>query len=334
MQKRKILHHLLQYGRLEYDWLYKECSLTGDGARDVIEELRELKIDIIDTPCGYTIKEGHKISPNIIRAVATLVERERQGNLDRGGISACDIPLFVKESTESTNLDAKRFAEEHPECPCALFIADRQTAGRGRLGRSFLSRGGVGLYFSLLLRDVGNAIDALSLTTYSAVALCRALRRVADVEPKIKWVNDIYIGERKLAGILTEGRLSAEGGGGLDYAVIGIGVNIARQDFGELLYIATDIESECGTKPDRSSLAGELLGELLLNLSEVGSQKIEEEYNSLSMLGGRRVRVIEQRGEYLATVLGIAEGCALRVRLDTGEEKFLNSGEVSLKIDD
>ena len=231
MRKIKILHQLLQYGSLDGEWLKTECSLTEEGARSLIEELRRLGIEITDTPYGFLLKEGQDLSPSVIRGVAILREEELGAPVGVSESSVSDIPVFCSDSTESTNLDAKKYAEEHPETPCALFIADSQTAGRGRLGRSFLSQGGVGLYFSLLLRGVGEAMDALSLTTYSAVALCRALRRVSDIEPKIKWVNDIYVGEKKLAGILTEGRLCTEESGKLDYAIIGIGVNVARQDF-------------------------------------------------------------------------------------------------------
>ena len=331
MSKSEILHRLLQYGTLEYEWLKDACSLDAGQACEVIADFRARRIEILETPDGFLLKEGQDLSPYIISAIFSSLCEDAGDSVK--GAKLTDIPIFVLGTTESTNLDARRYAEEHPEVACALFVAEGQTAGRGRLGRSFLSNEGVGLYFSLLLRGVGEATDALSLTTYSAVALCRALRSVASIEPKIKWVNDIYVGDKKLAGILTEGRLSSKGDGRLDYAIIGIGVNVGGQDFGELSSIATDIESECGHRPNRSLLAGELLFELTQNLDRAGTREAEEEYASLSMLSGKRVRVITPTGEYPATVLGIAEGCTLRVRLDTGEEKTLFTGEVSLRLD-
>ena len=329
----KILHQMLRQSLLEYGWLKSECSLGIDEAKTVIDSLRSSGIEISETPSGFVLKEGQELSPDLIRRVALCAFEERIKDGSVNGAKLADIPIFALDSTDSTNLDARRYAEEHPEIACALFVADSQTAGRGRLGRSFLSQGGVGLYFSLLLRGVGEAVNALSLTTFSAVALCRAISKVADVEPKIKWVNDVYLGEKKLAGILTEGKLSSDGSGKLDYAIIGIGVNVGRQDFGELSSVATDIESECGYRPNRASLAGELLAELVLNLDLAGTRETEEEYISRSMLLNRRVRVIEPACEYPATVLGIAEGCTLRVRLDTAEEKILCTGEVSLKLE-
>lgn len=330
MKKSEILHRLLQYGALGYEWLKDECSLDSGQACEVVADFRARGIEVLETPSGFSIKEGQDLSPYIIRAILSYAIQELSDPLKGEKIS--NTPVFVLGTTESTNLDARRYAEEHPEVSCALFVAEGQTAGRGRLGRSFLSNEGVGLYFSLLLRGVGEAMDALSLTTYSAARLCRALRSVTGIDPKIKWVNDIYVGEKKLAGILTEGKLSADGDGRLDYAIIGIGVNVGRQDFGTLSSIATDIESECGHRPNRSLLAGELLSHLLLHLDRAGTKEVEEEYSALSMLTDRRVRVIASTGEYFATVLGIAEGCTLRVRLDTGEEKLLYTGEVSLRL--
>lgn len=332
MDKSKLLHRLFAMGRLEYSWLLDECSLDKRQACEIIADFSAFGIETLKTPSGFVLKEGQDLSRAFIRALFTYGCKER-GCDSVLGIGVGDLPIFVMDSTESTSLDARKYAEEHPEMRCALFVANGQTAGRGRLGRSFLSNEGVGLYFSLLLRGVGEASDALSLTTYSAVSLCHALCRVADIEPKIKWVNDIYIGDKKLAGILAEGKLSSDASGRLDYAIIGVGVNVGRQDFGELSSIATDIESECGTRPNRSSLAGELLLELLSNLDSAGTRGVAEEYASLSMLTDRRVKVITPTGEYPATVLGIAEGCTLRVRLDTGEEKTLFTGEVSLKVE-
>ena len=117
--------------------------------------------------------------------------------------------LLLLEETESTNTLAKKLAEEEaiPD-EGILIVAERQSAGRGRLGRSFLSDGR-GLYLSYLFKPELPPEKIVRITTYSAVAMARAIDSLADTSTRIKWVNDLYLGGKKLAGILTEGGFEA-----------------------------------------------------------------------------------------------------------------------------
>lgn len=239
-----------------------------------------------------------------------------------------DIPLVLFDSTASTNDEAKAYAKDHASD--AVFIAERQTAGRGRLGRSFSSDGG-GLYLSYLTHPDLAPKRALMLTVFAAVSLCRAIEElVPEASPTIKWVNDLRLGGRKLAGILTEGQIAPDGS--LGYAVIGIGVNVRRRDYPEeLLSIATDIESELGVKLSIPRLAAALVR----NLSEFGSTpaaEYMEEYRRRSCVIGKRVTVIGADGAYEAEAIAITDEGELRIRLDDGNTKDLFTGEVSIKI--
>lgn len=240
-----------------------------------------------------------------------------------------EVRLVVFDETDSTNTRAKLTADKTGGKD-TFFIARRQTGGRGRLGRSFLSEAG-GLYLSYLCYPDLPAADAIRLTAYAAVCLCETVAELTPLSPKIKWVNDCFVGDKKLAGILTEGGF-AEDGSRFDYAVVGIGVNLARIDFGDgLSDIATDVESECGVLPDICEIAVRL-AERLVHFPLADPSEYMKKYRDLSVVMGRRVRVICPAGDYFATVTDIDDRGALTVSLDSGERRVVLSGEVSLKL--
>ncbi len=247
-----------------------------------------------------------------------------------GGL-ADKLTLHISDTVPSTNTEAKRYAEGRTDRVAALFIANGQTGGRGRRGRSFLSSRGKGVYMSLLCYPEGAADRAVAITAYTAVAVCKVIERLTGERPGIKWVNDIYLGGKKIAGILTEGSVSCEDGS-LDFAVIGIGINVYKNDFGELSDIATDIESATGIRLDRARLAALITEELLSGLDTVGSTAVADEYRRRQIVIGREVRVIKPDCEYTAEVLDVTDSCRLRLRLADGSEELLSTGEVSLKL--
>ena len=155
--------------------------------------------------------------------------------------------LHVLETVDSTNSFCRRLALEGAPDGTAV-LADCQTAGRGRRGRSFQSPAGKGLFFSILWRPDCAPEELLPLTALSAVAVCRAIQRVTGVRPQIKWPNDLVLGGRKLAGILTEMSLEGESGH-VSHVVVGIGINVHQQpeDFaGEVADIATSLDLSLG----------------------------------------------------------------------------------------
>lgn len=212
-----------------------------------------------------------------------------------------------------------------------LYIADAQTAGRGRMGRSFYSPDSTGLYMSLLLRGDVSRWDSHWLTPGVAVAAAETLDRRYGVETGIKWVNDLYLGGRKVTGILCEG-ISADG---IPCVVIGIGINLSTSVWpGDIASKAGSVSSVAPTLEDRLSLAREI-AERLLCLLEGENSRIRGEYRRRSILDGLTVDVLPVAGgsaAYSAVVEGIDDDANLIVRCENGGQKRLFSGEVSVRV--
>ncbi len=241
-----------------------------------------------------------------------------------------DLPIFIYKTIDSTNLRAKLYAKEHPG-ERAVFIAEEQTMGRGRLGRSFDSKAGLGLYLSILLEGGTCASDAIGITTYMGTVAKDAIEEEAPLDVKIKWVNDLFVGGRKLGGILTEGGIDPETGK-LLYSVTGIGINILDREFPEELRdIATSIEGECGKKVDTGAIASNIITKFLDSLHLVGTREIVDKYRRASFIIGKAVRVIKGTSTYPAYVDGIDDSCRLILTLDDGTREILSTGEVSIR---
>ena len=151
--------------------------------------------------------------------------------------------IIVEESVESTNDYVKKRAN-NGEKEGLVVIANEQTKGKGRLGRTFYSPSDTGIYMSLLIRPDKSPEKSLIITSAAAISVCKAIRTVAGVKASIKWVNDIVIDNKKVCGILTEGKVDADNNK-LDYAVVGIGINITypKEGFPEdIADIATSLK--------------------------------------------------------------------------------------------
>ena len=276
------------------------------------------------------MKSGYPKGSRFFKKGTHMILEEIKLNHKLGSLSK-DLSIKVYKKIDSTNTRAKLFAESKSNTN-AIFIAKEQTAGRGRLGRTFVSTKGNGLYLSILLNKKLPPEFATALTTYMAVIASRAIHTVAGVQPKIKWVNDLYLSGKKLAGILTEGKAS-ENGESLDYAVVGIGVNLLKQDFPDnVKTIATTLENECQKQIDPIELAAHIISDFFENLSLVGTPELAEEYRHRSFLIGERVNVIKPTSTYSATVNGITDKCELMLTLEDGTKEILSTGEVSVRI--
>jgi BirA family biotin operon repressor/biotin-[acetyl-CoA-carboxylase] ligase len=239
--------------------------------------------------------------------------------------------IEVYKSLDSTNTLLKTLAGQGaPEG--TVIVAEAQTAGRGRMERTFFSPAGKGVYFSLLLRPDVNAADATRITTAAAVAVAEALESVAGVPAAIKWVNDVFVGDRKVCGILTEGAFNMETGG-MEYVVLGIGVNVATPTGGfppELAGIAAAVKaaSEPGLK---SRLIAEILKRFWSYFVGLEDKSYLAAYKKKSFILGRAVDVITGATARRATALDIDGDCRLVVRYEDGETAALYSGEVRIR---
>ena len=239
--------------------------------------------------------------------------------------------LYYYDAIDSTNLQAKRLAEEGAPNGTVV-VADQQSAGRGRRGRTWASPAGANLYFTVLLRPKIAPDKASMLTLVMALAVAEGIRSIAI--PGIKWPNDIVIDGRKVCGILTEMSLSAEQGS-IDHLVIGVGVNVAKQEFPkELQGYAVALE-EFTCKVNRSELLNAILEQFEGYYEQFCSQadlsSLKNSYDALLVNYGRQVRVLDPKGEYDGVARGIRPTGELIVELPDGEIRDVYAGEVSVR---
>ncbi|WP_428244852.1 biotin--[acetyl-CoA-carboxylase] ligase [Eubacterium sp. Marseille-QA0814] len=243
-----------------------------------------------------------------------------------------DISVF--SSVTSTNTILKEMAEQGAK-EGTVIIAEEQTAGRGRTGKQFYSPKGTGIYISILLRPDIPAEESLFLTTSAAVATARAIEDVSDKRALIKWVNDIYLEDKKACGILTEGAFNVETGK-LDYAIVGIGINVCIPDGGfpdNIKDIATAIfDKQTDSINKRSILIANLLDYFMEYYKDFKSKSYVKEYIERSMIIGKTITVIEGSKTSVAKAIDIDKNCRLKVQFEDGTTKWLSSGEVSTKI--
>ncbi len=238
--------------------------------------------------------------------------------------------LEVLSDVDSTNNYLKVHAPELPAWHAVL--AGSQSAGRGRLGRRFISPAGSGIYLSVLLRPQLTAGQAVRITTAAAVAACRAIEACLGESPQIKWVNDVYLRGKKTCGILTEASIDLESGG-LDWVIMGIGFNVYEPDGGfpaDIKDIAGPIAAE-RCRDLRSRLAAAFLCRFYDICTDLNAAGIAEEYRRRSMLIGKQINVIRGGSARPATALDIDGECRLLVRYEDGTEEALSSGEVSVR---
>jgi len=238
--------------------------------------------------------------------------------------------LEVFQSIDSTNSYLKKRAAELPDWHTA--ISSSQSAGRGRLGRSFESPEGTGVYLSVLLRPQLPAEKAVRITTAAAVAACLAVEHCTDEVPSIKWVNDVFVRGKKTCGILTEASIDLESGR-LDWAVMGIGFNVYTPEGGfstELKNIAGPI-SQKRERDLRSRIAAAFLKAFYDICTDLLGSSFSAEYKKRSFLIGRHINVIRSGQSRPAEALDIDEECRLVVRYEDGSTEALSSGEVSVR---
>lgn len=281
---------------------------------------------------GYTIDGDPGGGYRLSKIPDRLYTEEIQADLETRWL-ATEIHYF--ETVDSTNrvaLELARSGSAHG----TTVVADQQTAGRGRLGRSFFSPPAVNLYTSIILRPRINTAEAPSWIFAAAVSVAQTIEQTLEKpgEAEIKWPNDVLIGGLKTSGILME--LGAEATR-VDFLVLGIGVNlnVERSQFpDEFRNRATSLASHSGRHVDRVAFARRLYGNLEVTLdlcADRGFEGVRSEFDARFQMRGKRIRVRELDGsEIRGTALGIDDDGALRLRLETGDEIRVIAGDVTL----
>ena len=232
----------------------------------------------------------------------------------------------VYDETDSTSSEARRYAVSGG-ASSALFLADRQSGGRGRMGRSFFSPEGCGVYLSLLLPLPESSADTVLITSAASVAVRRAILAVTGRSVGIKWVNDLYYNSRKVCGILCEAMAEHRA------MIVGIGVNLYPSKLPEEISdIAGAIFETNKGNELREDLAAAIVTELLRILREIRGGEFMDEYRENSIVLGKEIRYVQNGVSHVGVATHIDKYGHLYVRDIQGDTKILSSGEISVKF--
>ena len=322
LRVRDIVLTFLENNRGEYISGEKIASSVGVSRNAVWKAIRQLQAGghkiHSSTNKGYCLDNANDVLSK------QSIEKHLNTNI---------FDIEVVKSVSSTNTVLRQRAEQG-EKEGAVLIAEEQTQGRGRMGREFFSPSNTGIYMSILLRPSISAEKSVMITTCAAVAVAEAIEEVAKKEAKIKWVNDIFCGGRKVCGILTEAALAIESGT-LAYAVLGIGINVFPPENSfpsEIKNIADSVFENCNMSENpRSILIARVLENFWKYYEDIENRPHFEQYKKRSMVLSQPITVISGKDNYEAVATDLDENFNLKITLPSGEIRSLNSGEVSIR---
>ncbi len=294
-----------------------EIGVTRSTVWTYIEKLRSLGVEIKGHPAtGYQLRK----LPDIL--VPSLIRAE----LGQNEIGRKIVHYFRTGSTNDVALGLIARGAPHG----TVVLAEEQTAGRGRLGRSWYSEKSSGIYSSIILRPMLSPAAAPVLTLMAGLAAHQTIRSATNLPVDIRWPNDLLVNGKKVSGILTEMNAEMDR---LHGVVLGIGINVNHSNMpSALASIASSLRMEGGRFYSRAQIVVTLLKELERHyrlLLEKGGPAIAHAWAAASSYAeGKRIRVTTSAGEYLATTAGLEPSGALRVRRDDGIEESLVAGEI------
>lgn len=302
--------------------LAKALNISRAAVWKVIEELRNEGFKInAKANKGYNLAESSDIL-----SVEGILLHSQNSQIKREQI-------HVYKTLESTNQLAKKMAVAGVSHGTVI-LAEEQTQGRGRLGRSFFSPKGTGLYMSIILCPKGTMDQAMLTTTAASVAVCRAFSKVLGIDSQIKWVNDIFVNNRKVCGILTEALSNFETGS-IESLILGIGINVStekNQFPEEIKEVAGSLrEKNSPNTVSRNQLAASIINEIFTVYETVNPQDFISEYKSRCFVLGKEIRVYRGLDQYNAKAIDIDSQGALIIERPDGSKETLNSGEISIR---
>lgn len=243
--------------------------------------------------------------------------------------------LHYLDETDSTNIDAKQYA--HKGAPHGtVIVADMQTAGRGRKGKTWQSPAGKAIYMTILLRPDFSPDKVSMLTLVMGLSVAQAVAEIPGLNPGIKWPNDIVIDQKKICGILTEMEVQAEDA---SYVVVGVGINVnnsSPDEFPEeIRQTATSLKIASGASYSRAALIGRVLYYFEKNydtfVSSLDLSGLMEDYHKYLLNKDAEVKVLDPKGPYIGIARGINEAGELLVEKENGEVISVYAGEVSVR---
>ena len=305
------------------------CEALGVSRTAVWKYVNQLKEE------GYEFDAVSNKGYRIVK-YPDIITREEIESMLPEGLAVTNVVYY--HETDSTNTRAKQAAEDG-EKSGTLFITECQTGGRGRRGRTWESPAGSGIWMSLLLRPEIKPFDASMLTIVAAMGMKDAIEEIigagagqGGIHCKIKWPNDIVLGDRKICGMLTE--MSAETDW-INYVVIGIGVNVNTTEFDDSIKdTASSILLQTGSSVKRSDVVVAFARHFSRYyeefLKECNLSGLADDDNKALINVGRDVKIVERDGSFVAKAVGIDETGSLIVEKD-GDTKRIVAGEVSVR---
>lgn len=250
--------------------------------------------------------------------------------LEQGQLDTSPWPVSINHSLDSTNAEALRAVDHGATAPFVV-LAERQTAGRGRRGRQWVSPFAENIYYSLVLRMDGGMRQLEGLSLVVGLAVLSALREVGVSDVGLKWPNDVLVNNKKIAGILLE---LVGDPADVCHVVLGIGINVNMRVASEVDQAWTSVYLESGVAINRNVLVSKLNDSLRIYLkrhAESGFSAIQSEWEQNHLWQGREVSLIAGVHQVNGTVMGIDQQGALRMNVN-GEEKVFSGGELSLRL--
>lgn len=240
-----------------------------------------------------------------------------------------DIVIF--DELESTNSFLKSNIDKFENN--TLLIANRQSKGRGRQNKSFLSKDSSGIYFSFLIKNQTDNFDFSLITIAAALLVSDSLDSIYGINTKIKWVNDVYLNEKKISGILSEGKYNIDKKRH-EYFIIGIGVNVNNKKLpDEIINLASSLYIETGLKKNKNFVLAIIANNFYKYLDQTKNNKklLIESYKNKMLYIGEDIEVLSKSNSYFAKLLGLNDKGELKVIDNQANIKYLNSGEIRIK---
>lgn len=298
------------------------CEKLGVSRTAVWKVIRQLQEE------GYQVDAARSRGYRIIDGPDVMTAEEVESLLDTEWAGK---PVVYYPETDSTNIRIRHLGDEGAPHG-TLAVADRQTAGRGRRGRTWESPGGSCIYMSILLRPDLTPEKAPMLTLVMACGVAEGIMDCADVKVQIKWPNDIIVSGKKLAGILTEMSTQVDY---INHVTVGVGINVNVQNFPEEIQTATSLLSETGTQTKRAPVIAAVMKHFEENykifMQTEDMSGLMKKYSSLLVNQGREVLILEKDAEYKAYAEGINQKGELVVRREDGTVENICAGEVSVR---
>ena len=290
----------------------------------------------------YTLDEEKILHYYFERRDKEWENKQEKELLSSSGKEEPNIIPNVKIVSESisTNSEMKELLKVEELPAGTMLLTDFQTAGRGRQGKSFYSPKGMGLYFSILTRPRENQGNAILITTHAAVAVVRTIQELYGIELSIKWVNDLFYQEKKVCGILAEGKFQSNSGiyngqrnlSNLEYCIMGIGLNLFTPAEGypeEIKSIAGSLFGKFDDVKHVDFDRNKLIATILYHYFSIcKEEEVLKEYCVKNLVLDKTVCFMENGVEVHGRVIEISSKGELRVKLEDGEEKLVFSGEI------